>query len=117
MAGGKSVSAPVERLIVLAEKRTKRVTAGAVHGTAVYNERCDVRGMRAEEALELVEKAVDTACTAHTLSLIIVHGHGTGALKKAVRAHLTTLEKRYQFTARRAPDEQGGDGATLIEFK
>ena len=117
MASGKSVSVPVERLIVVGGKSAKRISSGAVATEAAYNERCDVRGVNAEEACGLVEKAVDSAYTAKSLTLIIVHGHGTGVLKKAVREHLMMLAKRYHFTSRRAPDEQGGDGATLVEFK
>jgi DNA mismatch repair protein MutS2 len=117
MVSGKSVSVMVERLIVLAEKRTKRVSSGTVATDAGAYERCDVRGVNAEEACGLVEKALDTAYTAKSLSLIIVHGHGTGVLKKAVRGYLATLADRYHFKSRRAPDEQGGDGATLVEFQ
>ncbi len=117
IAGNKTVSIPIERLIVRDEKVARKVTAAPVATEAGWSERCDVRGMTAEEACAAVEKAVDAAFAAKSMTLLIIHGHGTGALKKAIRAHLETLAKRYPVTVERAPDEQGGDGATLVTFK
>ena len=45
----------------------------------------------------------------------IVHGHGTGALRKGLQTFLKThplVEKHYP-----APDNQGGGGATIVELK
>jgi len=115
--GGKIVSIPVERLIIVEGEPEQRVIAAPISTTAGWFERCDVRGMTADEARAAVEKAVDAAYAAKSMVLLIIHGHGTGALKKAVRTHLDTLASHYPFAVRRAPDEQGGDGATLVEFK
>src|SRR5205823_890102 len=50
----------------------------------------DVRGRTAEEALELLIPALDRAMVDGMPSLRIIHGHGTGRLKKALRAYLST---------------------------
>ncbi|MDV7402749.1 Smr/MutS family protein, partial [Arthrospira platensis SPKY1] len=48
----------------------------------------DIRGMRYEEALKVVEEYVDQAILASANSLRIVHGKGNGSLRKAVRSKL-----------------------------
>jgi len=53
--------------------------------------RVDVRGLRAEEALDAVDRALDDATRRGADQLEIVHGVGTGALLKAVRRHLRGL--------------------------
>ncbi len=117
VAGNKTLWIPIERLIVRDEKVARRVSAAPVVTDAGWSERCDVRGMTIEEAGTAVEKAVDAAFAAKSTMLLIIHGHGTGALKKAVRTYLTSLSDRYPITVSRAPEEQGGDGATLVTFK
>ncbi|HSA33358.1 MAG TPA: Smr/MutS family protein [bacterium] len=114
--GGKSVLVPVERLIVVDEKRKKRAVAAPVDTGAACFEKCDVRGMTVEDACALVEKTVDGAYAAKSIAVAVIHGHGTGALKKGVRNYLEQLAGRYHFVWRSAPTEQGGDGTTLVEF-
>jgi len=53
--------------------------------------RVDVRGLRAQEALDAVDRALDDATRRGAEQLEIVHGVGTGALLKAVREHLRAL--------------------------
>lgn len=48
----------------------------------------NVIGLRAEEALPVVDRAVDDAILAGLSALIIIHGKGTGRLKQAIREHL-----------------------------
>ncbi|HHO75712.1 MAG TPA: hypothetical protein ENN05_04705 [Deltaproteobacteria bacterium] len=50
-----------------------------------------VVGMRVDEALPVVEKAIDQAVLSGQPSLEIIHGTGTGALKKAIRVYLKGL--------------------------
>ncbi len=74
----------------------------------------DLRGARVEEALELLDKYVDQASVAEVPKVTVIHGHGSGALRDALRARLTDhpLVKSWR------PGErgEGGDGATIVEL-
>jgi DNA mismatch repair protein MutS2 len=74
----------------------------------------DVRGMRVDEALRSVELELDRATRAGEERVHVLHGHGSGALKSAVREHL----KRSPYVRRSRPAEQheGGDGVTVAEL-
>jgi DNA mismatch repair protein MutS2 len=72
--------------------------------------RVDLRGLRVDEALDALEKALDDAARAGSDSLEVIHGVGTGALQSAVREHL----RRLPHVARFAPGtSRGGEGVTL----
>ena len=47
-----------------------------------------MRGLRADEAREQVRRAVDDAALAGLAEVRVVHGRGTGALRRAVREEL-----------------------------
>jgi DNA mismatch repair protein MutS2 len=66
-----------------------------------------------EEALDRLAEAVDRATSEQRDALRIVHGHGTGALRKAVREHLRASPFVSRVTA--ADDEDGGDGVTIAQ--
>lgn len=72
----------------------------------------DVRGMRAEEAVTEVDRHLDKMILSGRPGACIVHGHGTGALRDAIRSHL----RRHPHVAHSRPGAQGegGDGATLV---
>jgi DNA mismatch repair protein MutS2 len=74
----------------------------------------DVRGMRVDEALRAVELELDRATRAGDERVHVLHGHGSGALKSAVREHL----RRSPYVRRSRPAEQheGGDGVTVAEL-
>ncbi|MBT8219923.1 MAG: Smr/MutS family protein [Bacteroidia bacterium] len=74
----------------------------------------DIRGMRRNVALQVVEEFVDTAIIANVDRLKIIHGRGNGILKKAVWEKL----KEYRDIQRiYHPDfEAGGDGVTIIKL-
>ncbi|MDP9274096.1 MAG: Smr/MutS family protein, partial [Chloroflexota bacterium] len=72
----------------------------------------DIRGARAEEALEVLDRYLNDAAVAGIGRLRIIHGKGTGALRTAIRAALTGHPLvRSQEPA--GPSE-GGDGATIV---
>lgn len=75
---------------------------------------CDVRGQRADEALLQVEKFLDEAVLSGYQAVAIVHGMGTGALKREIRQYLASsgyVKRHYPAQA-----TQGGDGKTIIEL-
>jgi DNA mismatch repair protein MutS2 len=71
----------------------------------------DLRGQRADEALERFESYIDGAFRAGLPFVRIIHGKGTGALRHAVREALTghPLVRRFESAA---PNE-GGEGVTI----
>jgi DNA mismatch repair protein MutS2 len=75
----------------------------------------DVRGQNGDEALAAIDAYLDRAALTGETYVVVVHGHGTGALRKRVRAHLDGSP----YVARWAPGtpRQGGDGASVIELR
>ena len=73
--------------------------------------RVDLRGLRADEIDEPLQKALDDAARSGRTVLEIIHGVGTGALAKAVRRMLARLPHVSRHEP--APAGQGGDGVTL----
>lgn len=77
--------------------------------------RLDIRGEKPEEAEFEILKFLDNSYSAGSERVEILHGKGTGALKKTVRDILTSYEKVRKFYF--APVEYGGEGITIVEFK
>ncbi|MBX3035208.1 MAG: Smr/MutS family protein [Bdellovibrionaceae bacterium] len=73
----------------------------------------DLRGKTVEEAIENLEIALDRAATQKEDRLKIIHGHGTDALKKAVRTYLSRSVYVKKWKA--GSPESGGDGVTWAE--
>lgn len=78
------------------------------------NYRLDIRGERPEEAEFKVIRFIDEAYQASLGRVEILHGKGTGALKKTVNDLLKNHEKVKTFYF--APLEQGGEGITIAEI-
>ncbi|MEW6542281.1 MAG: endonuclease MutS2 [Nitrospirota bacterium] len=75
----------------------------------------DLRGMAADEAVEAVTASLDRAALNGEPFLRIIHGHGTGRLKTAVREYLT--HSPYVASFRPGDRSEGGDGVTVAELK
>ncbi len=75
----------------------------------------NIRGMLVKEALDITDKYLDDAYLAGIPTVRILHGKGTGALRNAVHAELRENPHvtKYQF----APQNQGGEGVTLVTFE
>lgn len=71
----------------------------------------DLRGERAEYALDQVESFIDTGLLSSMEAVFIIHGHGTGALRQAVRTHLQGHPLISKW--RRGESGEGGDGVTV----
>ena len=72
-------------------------------------------GQRAEEAIEQVDKFLDSAALASVDRVRIVHGFGMGVLKKAVSAFLQSSPHVARFYP--ATPAEGGAGATIVELR
>jgi DNA mismatch repair protein MutS2 len=75
----------------------------------------DVRGKRAEEALDIVDKYLDEAKLLSIKEVSILHGKGNGILRKLIREKLSHLHEVERFTD--ASLETGGTGITRVYFK
>ncbi len=75
----------------------------------------DLRGYRVEDALDSIEFYLDKASLANLSPVTIIHGHGTGALKSAVRDFLSTSPYVAKF--RPGQDSEGGDGVSIVDIK
>jgi DNA mismatch repair protein MutS2 len=75
----------------------------------------NVIGMRVQEATELVDKYLDEASLAHRGQVRIIHGHGTGALRRGLAEFLKThpLVQKAAFE----PEERGGKAITVVDLR
>ncbi|HUQ86145.1 MAG TPA: endonuclease MutS2 [Vicinamibacterales bacterium] len=75
----------------------------------------NVIGMTVDQAVDRVSRYLDDTMVTDLHEVRIVHGHGTGQLRKGVHAFLKTHPQVEKYYA--APDNQGGGGATIVELK
>lgn len=75
----------------------------------------DLRGYKVEDALDSLEFYLDKASLANLACVTVIHGHGTGALKSAVRDFLSTSP--YVAKYRPGEDSEGGDGVSVVDIK
>jgi DNA mismatch repair protein MutS2 len=97
----------------IAAPERARVEPGALRTT---DNTVDVRGLRVDEALGMIESFVDRLYGASASHAFIIHGHGTGALRDAIRAHLGRDES-YVSAIRAGDREEGGDGITVVTLR
>jgi DNA mismatch repair protein MutS2 len=74
----------------------------------------DLRGARVDEALDALDRYLDDAALAGLEKATIIHGHGTGALRDAVRSRAAA----HPLVVSTRPGErgEGGDGATIVKL-
>ena len=96
-----------ERLQAAAQARPAPLTSGS--------RRLDVRGMRVEEALRAVDAFLDALYAEGAPDAVILHGHGTGALKETLRTHL--VNSPYLGATRRGDTQEGGDAVTVCTLR
>lgn len=74
----------------------------------------DLRGQRAEDALDALERYIDSAYLAGMPFVRIIHGKGTGKLREAVRQALKDMVYVQRFES--GLDNEGGDGVTIAHL-
>lgn len=100
--------------VIKSEKPTTPVTMIKRSGAHVSTE-LDLRGERYADALLAFEKYIDDSLLAGHQKVTIIHGKGTGALRKGIQdfakghPNISTFKFAHQ--------NEGGTGATIIEFK
>ncbi|RKH60954.1 endonuclease MutS2 [Corallococcus aberystwythensis] len=97
------------------EAALKRAASAAPAQVDPTHFRCDVRGMRADDALAELETFLDQGLRKGEEAALIIHGHGTGALKQAIRDHLAASPYIRMF--RPGENHEGGDGVTVVALR
>jgi len=91
------------------------VPAGGRATARTIDSTIDVRGQRVDEAVANVDRFLDESLMASRDTAFVVHGHGTGALRTAIRTHLGAHKGVEKFRAGEA--SEGGDGVTVAFLK
>ena len=99
------------------QKEARRIVQRAQHTlrAAAAPSEIDLRGMMTDEALLVLDRFLDTAMMGKLESVTIIHGKGTGAVRKAVREHLK--RSRYIKSFRPGRYGEGEDGVTVAELR
>jgi DNA mismatch repair protein MutS2 len=83
------------------------------HAMRLPSNTLDVRGLRADDALAMLESFIDRLYSSSARVGYVLHGHGTGALRNAVREHLKTALP-YVRSSRPGDEADGGDAVTAF---
>ncbi len=92
-----------------------RGSLGLLQKTATVTRSLDIRGMTVDEAEQICGKFIDDAQLSGLKQVLIIHGKGTGALRKGVQDFLrgNNSVANFQF----ADQDEGGTGATLVTIR
>lgn len=115
--GGLRIEVAPERLRRVsgpAERGAPKVTVRAGADEAGNGAELNLIGMRTSDALRRLEEFLDQAYLTNRSEVRIVHGIGSGALKKAVHEYLSNSPYCADF--RQAEPQQGGAGATVVQL-
>ena len=95
-----------------AQRPVVKVSGGGMSGPSTT---LDLRGERYDQAMADLDQYIDAALLAGYPSVTIIHGLGTGAIRNGVTQYLKRNRqvKTYGF----APQNAGGSGATIVNFK
>ena len=99
-------------------EKLRRSSGTEIHLAAVdqkVQSELNVIGQTTDEAVDAVDKFLDEASLASLSQVRIVHGHGTGALRRSIAGLLRDHPHVARFLP--APPDQGGAGATLVELR
>ena len=91
--------------VTISEDKTIPVTLQTQYNTV------DLRGLRVEEALNRMEIELDKMTRSGIRTAVVIHGHGTGALKEAIRNNMRFSS--YVLDFRPGDYGEGGDGVTI----
>jgi DNA mismatch repair protein MutS2 len=98
-----------------ASHRLRNVSVSSASGAASATGELNVIGMRVEEATERLDKYLDQAALTNQTRIRVIHGHGTGALRKGIaeflRGHPLVESSSYET------EEHGGRAITVVDLR
>lgn len=113
---GVSLWAEMKDLRQSAGGRSKPVSSGVTRPAREgLTLRLDVRGMRAESALAELERFLDKALLSGSPEVEVIHGRGTGALRRQIHEFLRSFPAVEHFVP--ANEDRGGDGMTIVTLR
>ncbi len=92
--------------------RSQRVEAPSESPLPTRDSTCDLRGLRVDDAIAMATTFLDRALSEGLHTVFLLHGHGTGALRDALRKELA--QSKYVARVAGAAANQGGEGVTLV---
>ena len=110
---------PASDLVILQEEtvtgpKVQAARGGHIQKAMNFSPELNLLGMTVDEAVMELDKFLDDALLAHATSVRIVHGKGTGALRKGVHEHLRKL--RYVKEFRLGEFGEGDAGVTVVKL-
>ena len=115
LAGGLKINTSLTALIKTNKVQTKSKTNRYNYSVSEIKVRIDIRGQRFDEAEYNIVKFIDEAYFSGQQKVEILHGKGTGVLKKLVSELLKNNDNVKTFYP--AAIELGGDGVTIVELR
>lgn len=98
------------------EDTTKHNTRSILQNKATnVKSEIDIRGKNFEDAKDIVDKYLDDAYLSGLKSVRIIHGKGTGVLRKKLREHFRNVKTIKSY--KDAEYNEGGDGVTVVILK
>ena len=94
---------------------SSRGSFGLMQKAATVRRSIDIRGMTVDEAELVCGKFIDDAQLSGLKQILIIHGKGTGALRKGVQDFLRVNNSVADFQF--ADQDEGGTGATLVTIR
>lgn len=111
----KFVSHGSEEIAEPVHENKNRGSIGLMQKVSTVSREIDIRGMMVDEAEQVCGKFIDDAALAGLKQILIIHGKGTGALRKGIHEFLRRNKSVENFSI--ADIDEGGAGATIINLK
>ena len=116
--GNMEITAALAECVKIAQpleiNQKKRINTYLQTDTSTITSKLDIRGYRRSEALLMLEEFLDNALMSNSTHLEIIHGTGSGVLRRAAREKLKEYKDVREVSS--PPDAQGGEGVTLVKF-
>jgi DNA mismatch repair protein MutS2 len=113
-SGESSVTGKANPLAAARKQKNVHVTVTSANTDALRTE-INLIGRTVDEATQELEKYLDHAFLAGLERVRVIHGHGAGVLRRGVREFLKSHP--HVATITEAPQNEGGQGATLVELR
>ena len=105
----------IEKIVDHSKDKISYSKSNFIKSDKMFNNKIDVRGYNTEDAIYEIDKFLDDSFIANLNEVTIVHGKGTGVLRKNISDFLRKhkLVKSFSF----GKFNEGGDGATVVKLK